>query len=241
VALLNNNTLQQALTNNIQDGCATNVLLNSPGHTNIQNEINANFIKEDEWQLGNKTIKKLNDFQYSINGVSKESVGSSVSLKDSFYASGDLKNHSASIWNKLNNEATQICLDDKLSIDGRHEAFKSLFAMATVQACIQLGLHKKGLIAKGYDADLLLVKKTIFNYENEASFLQSLFLHGSKVDVSAVFKSGILIYSTPEFSDIYNLAKLSMYYNTENLPVIISPSLGFATIEKAIEDFSKLY
>jgi hypothetical protein len=232
--------IDQALHLAIKDGCATNVLLNGPKHENTKNVINANFISIDEWQLGNQNIKKLNNFQYLINNVM---VGSSVFVKDSssFYASGNFKNHTSSIWNKLNNEATRICLDDKLSIKDRHEALKSVFAMATVEACIQLGFPKKGLISKGYEADLLLVKKSKFNYETEASFLQSLFLHGSKADVSAVFKSGTLIYSTPEFSDIYNLAKLSIYYNTENLPVINTPSLGFATIEKAIEDFSKFY
>lgn len=76
---------------------------------------------------------------------------------------------------------------------------------------------------------------------NQESILKSIFLYGGNENkVAAAFKNGAMLFAQDEFTDIYQAASLSMYYDQANDPTAVNGSnkYEFDSIESALEEFS---
>ncbi|KAJ3270400.1 hypothetical protein HDV01_007866 [Terramyces sp. JEL0728] len=202
----------------VQQGFTINITFDSADPTAVD-------IRKNGWN-----ISKINDFQYSLvkNGTRK--TIDSIELKD-FYGSGNLEHHSSNIWPLL------------LARAARQNDCKELLRQLTIAPAEILGLGDTFINDSKANSNVILFKVLPqWDLATTESILKSIFLHGGNDNkVAAAFKDGQLLYGQDEFTDIYQAASLSMYYDQENDP---SRAVGgekheFDSIESALEDFKK--
>ncbi|KAJ3310287.1 hypothetical protein HDV04_005132 [Boothiomyces sp. JEL0838] len=133
------------------------------------------------------------------------------SLDLDFYGSGNLEYHASNVWPLL------------LANAAKKPNHKELLAQLTT-----------------YPAELFGLGDLHINDSRANS--NSIFLYGGNENkVAAAFKNGAMLFAQDEFTDIYQAASLSMYYDQANDPTAVNGSnkYEFDSIESALEEFKK--
>ncbi|KAI8922961.1 DHBP synthase RibB-like alpha/beta domain-containing protein [Entophlyctis helioformis] len=133
----------------------------------------------------------------------------------------------------------------------------SLLRTVSVDAARVLGLDSTGSIAQDGLADYVLVKMAP-HWTTKDTASAMLAASPAGLEVVAVFKHGRLVHAAPDFSNAFQAATMSRYYDRENAPAAstaasavpsvvangsasqtthIAPEAGFDSIESALEDY----